>query len=93
MVKYFDGLPKDQEYRIYHCNVDTTPFKIFEFIASSNGEAKQYTITVNNNWTAVRDKLKLYLSPEEIAGIKWINTSGNIITWKNSSGNTVIWNN
>ena len=93
MVHYFNEIDPEQPYEIYHYNVDTTARKTFSYIAEANGETQTYTINVDNDWTTARDQLLLYLTPQQAAGVQWINTSANIVTWKNEAGSTVIWNN
>lgn len=93
MVHYFSQIDPAQPYEIYHDDVDTTTRKTFSYIASANGETQTYTINVDNDWATARDQLLVYLTPQQFAGVQWINTNAYAVAWKNTAGSTVIWNN
>ena len=92
-VNYFTDINPTIPYEIYHDDVDTTTRRVFTYIAEANGETKTYTINVDNNWSTAHDQLLLYLTPQQTAGVLWINNISSTVTWKNASGSIVIWKN
>ena len=93
LVNNFTNIDPNIPYEIYHDDVDTTTRKVFSYIASANGETQTYTINVDNDWTTQRDQLLLYLTPQQTAGVIWINNNSNTVPWKNAAGSIVIWKN
>jgi hypothetical protein len=93
-VNKFEQIDTDKNYDgIYHYNADMNRTKIFNYIASSNGETKNYTITVTNNWTNGRNQLVKFNNPSAYQetvciwnnGVPWVNIDGQTITWENNT--------
>jgi hypothetical protein len=95
-VTKFEQIDTEKNYDgIYHYDADMNRTKIFNYIASSNGETKNYTITVTNNWTNGRNQLVKFNNPGAYAEVTctWTNTLGSGIPWTNTTGQTITWEN
>ena len=93
-VTKFEQIDTDKNYDgVYHYDADINRTKIFNYIATSNGQTKNYTITVTNNWTNGRNQLVKFNNPSAYQetvciwnnGVPWVNTDGQTITWENNT--------
>jgi hypothetical protein len=92
-VNSFSAINKENLYGLVYFFADGTRSRIYTYTATANGQTKEYTITVTNDWNIGRSNLIRYANIEEyeVLGIRWINVSGSVIPWLNSAGSPVRW--
>lgn len=94
-VHKFSEINKNNISELIHYFADATTDISYSFIASANGQTKEYEVVVTNNWTTGRNELVKLINQTAVNDlyIHWKNNSGTIIPWINTSGTNINWTN
>lgn len=89
----FSEINEDTISELIHYFADTTTDVTYNYIATANGQTKNYQIVVTNNWDNGRTLLLKYVNSlaygEKVRN--WLDSSSNIRVWVNNSGTKLNW--
>jgi hypothetical protein len=92
-VNSFSQINTNTISELIYYRADTTTDITYNYVATANGQTKNYQIVVTNNWTNGRSQLLRFVNITNYLENtrSWKNTTGNTLSWKNNSGINLNW--